>query len=119
MFLEIVSPSELVKNFGFAHTAATVAKEPIVIGGKAFIPLNTAGANEHNAFAYETEIDNADCATGAWAVNAPIYYDAANKQLTATAASNAFFGYALQPKAAGVTKSPLVAFNAYAAAPAP
>lgn len=117
--LNIASPSELVKTIGFAHTAATTARTPIAIGGKLLIALNTRGANEHNAFAYETEVDNADCASGAWAVNAPIYYDAANKQLTATAGSNAFFGYALQPKAAGVTKSPLVAFNTYFAPPAP
>lgn len=117
--LNIASPSELVKTVGFAHTAATVARTPVVIGGLLMIPVNSCDANEHNAFAYETEVDNADAATGqAWAVNDPVYFDAANKRLTTASAGNTFFGYALQPKAADADKSPLVAFNSYFTAPA-
>lgn len=116
--LNIASPSELVKTVGFAHTAATVARTPLLIGGLLMIPINTAAANEHNAFAYETEVDNAACNSAAWAVNAPIYFDATAGELTSTVGSNAFFGYALQPKAEGVTSSPLVAFNSYFTAPA-
>lgn len=114
--MNIASPSELVKTVGFAHTAATVARTPIAIGGKLMIPVNSRDANEHNAFAYETEVDNAACQSEAWAVNAPIYFNAG--ELTTTAAGGAFFGFALQPKAAGVTTSPLVAFNSYFTDPA-
>ena len=114
MFLEIVSPSELVKNFGFAHTAATVAKEPIVIGGKAFIPLNTAGANERNAFVYESELLNAPKATGqAWGAGVALFWDATAKNFTTTSTSNTACGYALQPALAGDTVSPLIAVNTF------
>lgn len=119
MRLNIASPSELVKSIGFAHTAATTARTPIVINGKLMIPVNTAAANVHNAFVYETEVNDATATTEAWAVNDPIYYAAAGGgALTKTAASNAFFGYALQPKAAGDLVSPLVAFNTHFTPPA-
>ena len=118
MKLNIASPSELVKTVGFAHSAATTARTPIAINGRLLIPINTAAANVHNAFAYETEVNNAPCQAAAWGVNAPIYWDAAAQQLVTAAAGNAFFGYALQPKPAGVESSPLVAFNTYFAAPA-
>lgn len=119
MRLNIASPSEQVKTIGFAHTAPTVARTPLAINGKLMIPVNTAAANEHNAFAYETEVNDATATTEPWAVNDPIYYSTANGgALTKTAASNAFFGYALQPKASGVLVSPLVAFNTHFTPPA-
>lgn len=115
MFLEIVSPSELVKNVGFAHTAPTVAKEPIVIGGRVMIPLNTMAANERNAFVYETEILNAPKASGqAWAVNAPVYWNATARNFTTTATDNTLCGHVLQPALAADTVSPLIAFNTFA-----
>ncbi|MCD7096942.1 DUF2190 family protein [Stenotrophomonas sp. MMGLT7] len=117
MSLNIASPSELVKTVGFAHTAATTVRVPIAIGGKLLIPLNTAAANEHNAYAYETEVDNAPAETGvAWGVNDALYWDAAGGVLTKTAEGNALFGHALQPKAAAAAVSPLVAFDAYTTA---
>ncbi|MGQ5244036.1 MULTISPECIES: DUF2190 family protein [Xanthomonas] len=117
MALNIASPSELVKNVGFAHTAATTARVPLVIGGKPLIPLNTKPANERNAYVYESEVDNAPTDTGtAWAVNDALYWDAANARLTKTAAGNTLFGHALQPKAAAVAVSGLVAFDAYTVA---
>lgn len=116
--LNIASPSELVKTVGFAHTAATTARTPIAIGGRLMIPVNTRAANEHNAFAYETEVDSAKCQSAAWNVNDPIYFNASTGELTTTATGAALFGYALQPKAEGVTSSPLVAFNSYFAEPA-
>lgn len=116
MPLNIASPTELVKNVGFSHTAATVSKEPIVINGKVLIPLNTMAANERNAFVYESEIDNAKAETGvAWNVNDKLYWSAATKTLTKTDTGNSLFGYALQPKASAAAVSGLVAFNAYAA----
>lgn len=119
MRLNIASPSELVKSIGFAHTAATVARTPIVINGKLMIPVNTAAANVHNAFVYETEVNDATATTEVWAVNDPIYYAAAGAgALTKTAAGGTFFGYALQPKAAGVLVSPLVSFNTHFTPPA-
>lgn len=118
MPLNLASPSELVKTIGFAHTAPTVAREPIAIGGKLMIPVNSRAANEHNAFCYESEVDGAPCQAGAWSVNAVIYWNGTSKTLTTTAAGGTFFGYALQPKSAGVEVSPLVAFNTYAPAPA-
>lgn len=117
MRLNIASPSELVKNAGFAHSAATVARTPIVIGGQVFIPLNTAAENVRNAFVYEAEVDNAPTDTGAaWTPGDALYWDATNKVLTKTSSGNTIFGHALQPKASGAAVSPLVAFNAFAAA---
>ncbi|MFO3704432.1 DUF2190 family protein [Xanthomonas codiaei] len=117
MALNIASPSELVKNVGFAHTAATTARVPVVIGGKPLIPINTRAANERNAFVYETEVDNAPAETGvAWAVNDALYWDATNARLTKTATNNTLFGHALQPKAAAAAVSGLVAFDAYTVA---
>ncbi len=116
MRLNIASPSELVKNFGYAHSAATTAREPVVINGKLFIPQNTAAANERNAYAYETEIDNAPAETGvAWVPGDKLYWDAAAKNLTKTATSNTLAGHALHPKDAAAAVSGLVAFNAFAA----
>lgn len=114
MSLNIASPSESVKTVGFAHTAATTARVPLLVNGKLMIPLNTRAANEHNAFAYETEVNNTKTDTGtAWLPNDAVYWDAANAQLTKTAAGNTLFGHALQPKAAGDAVSPLVAFTSY------
>lgn len=117
MGLNIASPSELVKNAGFAHTAATTARLPIVIGGQAFIPLNTKGANEHNAFVYESEVDNAPAETGvAWTPGDALYWDATAGVLTKTSTSNTIFGHALQPKLSAAAVSGLVAYNAFAVA---
>lgn len=117
MALNIASPSELVKNVGFAHTAATVAKVPVVIATQAFIPINTADANEHNAYVYESEIDNAPTDTGAaWLPGEAVYWDAANTRFTKTATANTLCGHALQPKASGDAVSGLIAFNSFAAA---
>lgn len=115
MFLEIVSPSELVKNFGFAHSAACVAKEPIVINARVFVPLNTSAANERNAFVYEAELEKVPKpAAQAWAAGAALYWDATAKQLTTTATANTLCAYALQPALAADTVSGLVAFNTFA-----
>lgn len=115
MFLEIVSPSELVKSIGFSHTAATAAKEPIVINSRVVIPVDTKAANERNAFVYETEVMNAPKASGqAWAFGAALYWDATAKAFTTTSTSNTACGHALQPAAADATVSPLIAFNSFA-----
>lgn len=115
MGLNIASPSELVKSVGFAHSAATTARTPVVIGGQIFIPVNTAGANEHNAFVYEAEIDNAPAETGvAWTPGDALYWD--GTKLTKTSTSNTLCGHALQPKASAAAVSGLVAYNAFAAA---
>ncbi|WP_337052479.1 DUF2190 family protein [Pseudoxanthomonas sp. USHLN014] len=114
MSLNIASPSEQVKSIGFAHTAATTARVPVLINGKLMIPVNTRAANEHNAFVYETEVDGAPVETGAaWLPNDALYWDAANARLTKTANGNTLFGHALQPKAAAAAVSPLVAFTSY------
>lgn len=117
MGLNIASPSELVKNVGFAHTAATTAKVPVVIATQAFIPLNTVDADERNAFVYESEIDNAPTDTGtAWVPGDALYWDATNGVFTKTSTSNTLCGHALQPKASGDAVSGLIAFNSFAAA---
>ena len=119
MFLEIVSPSELVKDVGFAHSAETKSKEPIVINGHVFIPLNDAAADERNAFVYESELLNAPKATGAaWAVGDLLYWDATAKKFTKTATSNTACGYALQPAGSADAVSPLIAFDSFTAVPA-
>lgn len=115
MFLEIVSPSELVKNFGFAHSAACTAKEPIVINSKVFVPLNTTLAAERNAFVYEAELEKVPKATGqAWAAGVALYWDAAAKKLTTTSTSNTLCAYALTPALSADTVSGLVAFDTFA-----
>lgn len=115
--MNIASPSELVKTIGFAHTAATTAKVPLLISGKVFIPLNTRKANEHNAFVYESEIDAMkSTAAQAWVPGQPIYLVVATSTLTTADTGNTLFGHALQPKAAAATASPLVAFNSFAQA---
>lgn len=114
MILNIASPSEQVKNFGHAHTAATTAREPVAIGGKLFIPLNTAAANERNTYVYETEIDNAPAETGvAWVPGDALYWDATSKKLTKTDTGNTRAGNALHAKAAAAEISGLVAFNSF------
>ncbi|MBB5885472.1 DUF2190 family protein [Xanthomonas sp. LMG 8992] len=114
--LNIASPSELIKNVGFAHSAATTSKLPIVINGRVLIPLNTRGISERNAYVYEAEVDNAPAETGvAWAVNDKLYWNPTTGVLTKTASGGTAFGYALQPKDAAAAVSPLVAYNAYTA----
>ena len=116
MPLNVASPSELVKTIGFAHTAATTAKLPVAISRKLFIPLNDRGANEHNAFVYESELDNVPAATGqAWTPGQPLHWDAAAGVFTTTATDNTLCGHVLQPKAADAAVGPLVAYNAFAA----
>lgn len=113
--LQIVSPSLRVKDIGFAHTAATVAKTPIVINTHAFIPLNTADADERNAFVYDSEIDAAPAETGvAWAVGDKIYWDATNGVFTKTSTSNTLSGYVLEAKLSADAVSGLIAFNSFA-----
>ncbi|MGH8083866.1 MAG: DUF2190 family protein [Lysobacter sp.] len=115
--LNIASPSELVKTVGFAHTAATVEKTPIAISGQLFIPINTKDADEHNAFAYETEVDNVPAtAAEVWVPGQALYWDPGTSMLTNVAGALTIFGHALQPKAATVAVSPLVAFNSFASA---
>lgn len=112
--VEIVSPSELVKNTGFAHTAACVGKTPIVINSRVVIPLNTTQAGERNAFVYETELANCPKAAGqAWAYGAALYWDATNAVFTTTATNNTACGYAVQPAASADTVSGLIAFNTF------
>lgn len=116
--LQIVSPSARVKNIGFAHTAATTSKTPLLINTRLHIPLNTAVANVRNAFVYEAEIDVADAASGAgtgWAVGDKIYWDDTAKKFTKVATANTLVGYALEAKADADTVSGLIAFNSFAA----
>ena len=117
MFLEVASPSELVKNFGFAHSAALVSKEPVEIGARVFIPLNTSEADERNALVYETEVLNAPKAAGqAWATpGLPLYWDATAKVFTTLATDNILCGFTLEPALSADTVAPLFSFNSFAA----
>jgi hypothetical protein len=115
--LQIVSKSETTKTTGFAHSAATTSHTPLVINGKVLIPLNTANANDRNAFVYSAEILGATTDTGAaWAVNDPIYWDATNSRFTKTSTSNTLCGHALEPKLSGDAVSGLIAFDSYTVA---
>lgn len=114
--LQIVSPSLRVKDIGFAHSAATVSKAPILINTHVFIPLNTADADVRNAFVYDSEIDGATTDTGAaWAVGDKIYWDDTAKKFTKTSTSNTLVGYALEAKLSADAVSGLIAFNSFAA----
>ncbi len=116
MFLQVVSPSELVKSVGLAHTAAATSKEPIVINARVTIPLNTTAIGERNAYVYESMILEAPkAAAQAWAWGAALYWDAAAKNFTTTASGNTLCGFALEPKLAADTVSGLIAFDSFAA----
>jgi predicted RecA/RadA family phage recombinase len=116
MFLEVASPSELVKDFGYAHSAALSSKVPAVINSRVFIPLNTSLADERNALVYETEVLNAPkTAAEAWVAGAPIYWDATAEEFTTTATANTLCGFALEAAEAADTVAPLFLFNSFAA----
>lgn len=114
--MQIVSPSELVKAIGLAHTAATTALTPLLINSKLLIPLNTAAANERNTFVRESDIEAATTDTGAaWAAFDKIYWDDTAKKFTKTSTSNTLVGYALEAKLSAAAVSGLIAFNSFAA----
>ena len=114
MALEIVDASELVRNVGLAHSAATTKRVPIVINSKVCIPLNTSDADERNAYAYEALIDGADKTTGeAWAFLAPLYWNDTTKKFTTTSSGNTLCAWALEPKLSADTAGGLVQFRSF------
>lgn len=114
MSLEIVDASELVRNVGYAHNAATTAKAPIVINSKVYIPLNTADADERNAFVHEALIKGAAKTTGeAWSFGSALYWNDSTKKLTTTSSGNTLCGYALEAKLSGDTTGGLVHFRSF------
>jgi predicted RecA/RadA family phage recombinase len=116
MKLQLRSDSGQVFQTRFAATAATVAKVPFVENGKAFIPLNSAGAGESNEHVFQSEVSDAPKASGeAWAVGAKLYWNDTTKAFTTTAAGAVLCGYAVQPAQAAATVSPIFLFNSFAA----
>lgn len=119
MFLEIVSPSLKVDSYPITHADPLTSKEPVVIDGRVFIPLNTSLASELNAIVTRADIARAPkAASQAWGIGDAIFWDAGNKVFTTAdgSGSNAAVGYAMEPVAggAGDTTSGLIAFNSFA-----
>jgi predicted RecA/RadA family phage recombinase len=118
MGLQIVSPGNQIKTTRFAHTGATTSKEPVVVNSRVYIPLNTAGANVANEFAYEAEVKGAAKATGeAWAVGQAIYWSTANSNFTTTASGNTLCGNSLETAPAGDAVTPRFQFNSFRTSP--
>jgi hypothetical protein len=115
MTLQIRSPAHHIKTLDLAHTAATVARVPVVINTHVLIPTANADANALNGYYYDAEVSGVPKAVGAIAVLDKLYWDAANSVLTKTATDNTLFGYALEASASADTVTGLVAFNAFAA----
>ena len=115
MGLQLRSPSHQIRVIDYTHSAATTAKTPVVISSRAYIPHNTKGVSEQNAYVYESEVSGAPKATGeAWALGQAIYWDAAAGKFTTTSTSNTLCGRSLGAALAGDTESPLFLFNAFA-----
>lgn len=116
MMVEIVDATELVRSFGHAHSGACTAHEPIVINSRVFIPQNTTGASERNAFVHRALVSNAPKASGAaWAIGDALYWDATAKNLTKTSSGNTLCGFAVESRLSADTTSGLVEFNSFAA----
>lgn len=114
MSLQNRTPTGQEKTIQFAHTAATVAKEPVVSNSRVFIPLNSADADATNAFYFSAQISDAPKAAGAaWAVGDALYWDASAKAFTKTSTANTACGYALAAAASADTVSGLIEFNAF------
>lgn len=115
--MKIVSPSEQIKSLAFAHSAATTSKLPIVIGGKALIPLSTALANVRNTFVYDAVVTEAPkAASQAWAVNAALYWDATAGNFTTTSTGNTLCGHVGEAADSAATVSGAIVFDSYASA---
>lgn len=120
MFLEIVSPSEKVDSYPINHNAPLVSKEPVVINGRVFIPLNSTDTGELNAIVTRSDITRAPkAASQAWGVGDEVFWDAGDKVFTTDddSGGNALVGHAMAPVAggAGDTTSGLIHFNSFAA----
>jgi hypothetical protein len=103
------------KTLQFAHSAATVAKTPIVSNARAFIPLNTADAGVQNAFWREAEVSGAPKATGeAWSIGDTLYWNATNGNFTKTATSATKCAFALEAALSADAVGGLIAFNSFA-----
>lgn len=112
MGLQLRSPQHQIRAAKFAHSAATVGKTPVVIGGKAVIPMDDADANIVNSFVFDSEVSGAPKATGeAWAFGTAIYWNATNGNFTTTAASAVACGYSLGAALAADTVTPLFLFK--------
>lgn len=115
MALQNRTPTGQEKTIHFAHTAATVAKVPVVVNGKVFIPLNTADANVLNAFFFYAQVSDAPKSAGAaWSVGDALFWDDTAKAFTKTVASNVACGFALAAAASADTVSGLIDFNTFA-----
>lgn len=115
MALEINSPTHQIRSDRFAHSAATTAHVPIVIGSRVALPINTRGIGELNEFVYEAEISGGACVAEAWAYGDKIYWDAGNNRFTKTAGALPLCGFATVPKALANTVTPRFKFDTFAA----
>jgi hypothetical protein len=115
MGLQIRSPEAQIHTLQHAHSGAVASKTPVVIGSRVLIPLHAADALATAAYVYRAEISGGPKASGAIALNAPVYWDASAGNFTATSSGNTLCGHAIQAMGAGDTTTGLIAFNAYAA----
>lgn len=76
-----------------AHSAATTAKEPLLVNSVPVIPLNDADADEDNVFVYEAAKVRVPKATGqAWSALGSVYWDDTNGNFTTTSTDNTLAG---------------------------
>lgn len=115
MSTEIVSPSLRNASTQFAHTAATVRRQPFVNNAKAWLPADTNLADVAGAHYFTAEITGAPKATGeAWVNGSLLYWHPTNLNFTTTSTGATKAGYALEAATSGATTGGLVLFNTFA-----
>lgn len=115
MPLQNRTPTGQEKTVQFAHTGATVAKVPILIGGVMYIPLNSADPNILNSYWFYAQVSDAPkVAAQAWSVGQVLYWDDVAKNFTTTAAGNTKCGHVLQAALAADVVSGLIDFDSFA-----
>lgn len=98
MATEILSPS--YDAFPLSHTAATTAKNFLLINSKVVMPLNTALANAANAYVFRAPKVRVPKTTAqAWAPMNLIYWDDTAKKFTTTATANTLAGRVVEAAA--------------------
>jgi predicted RecA/RadA family phage recombinase len=105
MKTEILCSSTGLRQIRAAHTAATLAHEPVLLSGLVAIPMVNEDADVENVFSIEAEALAVDKAAGqAWAGGAKIYWNNTAKNFTTTASGNTLCGRVIKPAASDDTR---------------